>query len=249
MDEQNLEPLLERSSATDVPLLLKAKEDAKRRVKDDPSAANLAALNRANQMLRDAMGNQDGNRNFPDVKSVLAYLRGQGRKLSQAQLYKDLKRGYLRRQPDKSFRQRDADMYATMLPLVSMPQAEADENGDLARRKLQEDIEKSREQRLSIKFDRERKEGKYILREEVALELAGRAAALGLGLASVFRLNAADYIRMVGGDVSKAEDLAAEFEKNLAMALNEYSKPMEFSLTIWPEEQGEKREENGETDQ
>ena len=53
--EQNLDSLLERSSGTDVPLLLKAKEDAKRRVKDDPSATNLAALSRATQMLRDAM--------------------------------------------------------------------------------------------------------------------------------------------------------------------------------------------------
>lgn len=45
--DQNLDSLLERSSGTDVPLLLKAKEDAKRRVKDDPSATNLAALGRA----------------------------------------------------------------------------------------------------------------------------------------------------------------------------------------------------------
>ena len=38
----------------------------------------------------------------------------------------------------------------------------------------------------------------------------------------MFRLHAPDYIRMVDGDVARAEELAAEFEKNLDAALNEY---------------------------
>lgn len=226
--EQVLDSLLERSFTTDVPLLLKAREDAKRKVKDDPSAANLNALDRVDRMLRDAMSNQEGNKNFAKVSQVLAYLQGQGRKLSQAQLYKDLKRGYLRRQPDKSFRQKDVDAYATILPLVSMPEQKAEENSDLAREKMQEDIAKVREQRLSIAFAREKDSGKYILKAEVSLELASRAAALSLGLRSMFMLNAPDYIRMTGGDPEKAEELCAEFEKNLDMALNEYSRPMEF---------------------
>lgn len=228
--EQHLESLLERSSSTDVPLLLKAKEDAKRRVKDDPSAANLAALGRVTKMLEDAMSSQNGNENLPDVKSVLSYLQGQGRKISQAQIYKDLKRGLLRRQKDRSFRQRDVDMYASSLVMLAMPQREADESTDLAREQMRENIEKIREQKLSIRFTREKDSGKYILREDVALELASRAATLSLALRGVFRLNVADYIRMAGGDVTKAEEIAAEFEKNLDMALNEYSRPMEFKI-------------------
>ena len=41
---------------------------------------------------------------------------------------------------------------------------------------------------------------------------------------------------MVDGDVARAEELAAEFEKNLDAALNEYSRPMEFALTVTTEE-------------
>lgn len=234
--DQNLDSLLERSSGTDVPLLLKAKEDAKRRVKDDPSATNLAALGRATQMLRDAMSTQNGNQSFSGVKDVLAYLQTQGRKTSQSQIYKDLKRGYLRRQADGSFRQRDVDMYASTLQAYALPEKEADAMSELARQDMEEKVAKTREQRLSIAFDRKVKEGKYIPREDVALELAGRATTLGVGLRSVFRLHAADYIRMVGGDVARAEELAAEFEKNLDAALNEYSRPMEFALTVTTEE-------------
>lgn len=228
--EQNLDSLLERSNGTDVPLLLKAKEDAKRRVKDDPSAANLTALNRATQMLRDAMSNQNGDQNFGSVKDVLAYLESQGRKISQSQLYKDLKRGFIRRQKDGSFRQRDVDQYASTLPLMALPEKEADAMSDLARQELEEKVAKTREQRLAIAFDRKVKEGKYILREDVALELASRASTLNVGLRSVFRLYAPDYIRMVGGDVVKAEELATEFEKNLDAALTEYSRPMDFKV-------------------
>lgn len=70
------------------------------------------------------------------------------------------------------------------------------------------------------------------------------AAALSLNLRSVFSLNVADYIRMVGGDISKAEQLAQEFENNLDMALNEYSKPMEFRTEIIVDESGEKLQED-----
>lgn len=168
-DNSQLDVLLEQSAKTDIPLLLKAKEDAKRRVKDNPSPANLAALSRSSKMLDEAMNNQNENRNFADVSAVLGYLRNSGRKVSQSQLYKDLKRGYLRRQPDRSFRQRDVDQYATLLPLVSMPEQKADESADLAKEKLQEEIAKTREQKLSIRFSREKESGKYILRENVYL--------------------------------------------------------------------------------
>ena len=240
---QNLESLLERSKSTDVPILLKAKEDNKRKVKEYPSAANLAAFSRSKKMLDEAMSNQTDNKIFPKVADVLEYLQKAGRKTSQAQIYKDIKRGYLRRQPDRSFKQRDVDNYASTLTLIAMPEAKTEGVLDLAEEDLKEKIAKTREQRISIAFDREIKAGKYILREDVALELASRAAALALSLRSVFRLNVADYIRMVGGDVSKAEQLAQEFENNLDMALNEYSKPMEYRTELINEENGEKMEE------
>lgn len=243
-DATQLDALLEQSERTDIPLLLKAKEDAKKKVKDDPSPANLAALSRSKKMLDEAMSNQSGNKTFPDVKTVLTYLQDSGRKISQAQIYKDLKRGYLRRQPDKSFKLRDVDNYAATLAIISMPEAKTEGVIDLAEEKLKEEVGKLREQKQSIAFDRQIKAGKYIKREEVALELASRAAALALNLRSVFRLNVADYIRMVGGNVDKAEQLAQEFENNLDMALNEYSKPMEFRTEFIADESGEEQQDD-----
>ncbi|MDR2821202.1 MAG: hypothetical protein LBB60_11815 [Desulfovibrio sp.] len=233
MDEQQktgIDDLLERSSSTDIPLLLRAKEEAKRIVKDDPCAANLNALDRATKMLRDAMIQANDNGNFTNMKDVLAYLVGSGRKISQSQLYKDLKSGFLRREKNKSFSRRNVDIYASTLPLVSMPEAEADELQELAKNELSEKVARLREQREDMAFDRAVKQRKYILRDEVSLELASRAAALDIGLRGVFRLYAPEYVKLVGGDVSKVHELVAAFEKNLDAALNEYSRPMDFRV-------------------
>lgn len=243
-DATQLDALLEQSERTDIPLLLKAKEDAKKKVKDDPSPANLAALSRSKKMLDEAMSNQTDDKTLPNVKAVLEYLHKAGRKIGQAKLYNNINEGLLRKQPDASFKKRDVDRYATLLPLVSMPEAKTDENSDLAKEKMQVDIDKGREQLRSLALDRQINAGKYIKRDEVALELASMAAALSLNLRSVFSLNVADYIRMVGGDISKAEQLAQEFENNLDMALNEYSKPMEFRTEIIVDESGEKLQED-----
>ena len=85
-DATQLDALLEQSERTDIPLLLKAKEDAKKKVKDDPSPANLAALSRSKKMLDEAMSNQTDDKTLPNVKAVLEYLHKAGRKIGQAKL-------------------------------------------------------------------------------------------------------------------------------------------------------------------
>ena len=51
----DVEELLARSASTDIQVLLTAKESAKRAALDEPSQANLAALDRASKMLESAM--------------------------------------------------------------------------------------------------------------------------------------------------------------------------------------------------
>jgi hypothetical protein len=233
-----IDELLERSSSTDIPLLLKAKEEAKRLVKDDPSAANLSALDRANKMLRDAMTEQAGSKNFQDVAAVLAYLTEEGRKVSQSQIYKDVKRGFLRREKDRTFTKRNVDVYASTLQVVSLPERETDELQVLAKDEMTEKVARLREQREDMAFDRAVKQGKYIRRDDVSLELAGRAAALNIGLRSAFHLMAPEYIKLVDGDTGKTRDLIAAFEKQLDAALTEYSRPMEFRVEYVDEESG-----------
>lgn len=227
-----LESLLERSAGTDVPVLLRAKEEAKRLVKGDPSQANLAALDRASKMLRDAMSATEQNENFQDVKAVLAFLQAEGRKIKQAKLYRDIKSGYLKRQLDMSFRRSDVDRYLSTLPLISAPDRVTEDLSALAREEQELKNRKLREQSETLAFNRAVAQGKYILRSDMELELAGRAMALSVGLRSVFTLYAPDYASLVDGDPNKAELMVREFEKNLDAALNDFSRPIDFRVEL-----------------
>ncbi|MGE4293459.1 MAG: hypothetical protein AB7E32_14770 [Desulfovibrio sp.] len=233
-DIQELESLLERSSGTDVPVLLRAKEEAKRLVKADPSAANLSALDRASRMLKEAMGNQNNNQ-FTDIKSVLAYLQ-ETRQIKQAKLYKDVRAGFLRRQKDGTFRRSDVDRYAASLKAVALPERQTDDLSALAKLEQEERVLNLQEKRKSVVFDREVKQGRYVLRDEIALELAGRAMALSVGLRSALQVAAPELIQAAGGDKNRADDLMREIEKHLDEALNEFSRPINFTVSI-PETQ------------
>lgn len=167
-------------------------------------------------------------KSFKSKKEVLSYLHEIGKKIQKSKLYEDIKAGFLRTQKDGTFRRRDVDVYSATLPAVALPEKTHDHILDLSQKELEEKIAKTRAQRLAIELDLQIKEGKYVLRDDVYLELASRAAALDMSLKSVFRLYAPDYIRLVGGDVTKSEELCAEFEKNLNTALTEYSKPILF---------------------
>lgn len=235
-ENEKIASFLAQSASTDIPVLLKAKEDAKRQVNTDPSPANLSALDRASRMLRDAMNAQQDNKNFTSIPEILDYLKEAGRKISRAQIYKDLRAGHLLRQKDGTFRRLDVDRYAQTLKAYALPEQAVDAVSGLALDEAKERVGKLRAQRQALEFDRAVKQGKYIKREEVAAELAARAATLSVGLRSVFRIFAPELIVLVGGDKNKVDDMAEAYERNLDAALNEYSRPMDFSVEYIPDD-------------
>ena len=88
-----IEAMLEQSKGTDILVLLKAKEAAKKAVKDDPSNANLAALQRANRMLEDAqMGTTEKRETLKTATDVLEHLLKNGRKINKSKLYQDIRK-------------------------------------------------------------------------------------------------------------------------------------------------------------
>jgi len=172
----------------------------------------------------------DGNV-LQDVKAVLAYLQ-ETRQIKQAKLYKDVRAGYVRRQKDGTFKRSDVDRYAASLKPIALPERETDDLSALAKQEQEERVLKVREQRRGLEYDRKVKEGKYILREDVSLELAGRAMALSVGLRSSMQIAAQELVQAAGGDKNRADDLVREIEKHLDEALNEFSRPMTFAVAI-----------------
>lgn len=227
MHEHDLLSLVDKSAETDLPLLLKAKEAAKRLVNDDPSAEHLRLLERVTKMLEQVMHTKQS---FGSLKDVLAHLQEQGRKISQSKLYQDKGRGLLKAQPDGTYRKRDVDRYAASLPTHALPEKETAEAQEYASRKAKAEAEKLEEQAKAERFKNEVRAGKYILRDDVEVELAARVGVLATGLRTMFETSLLDLIHTAEGNPKKAPDLLSFFECQLDAALNEYARPMTYEV-------------------
>ncbi len=235
MPEKNVEELLAKSASTDVQVLLTAKENAKRAALDDPSQANLAALDRASRMLESAM---QATTNLKDWRAVLAHVEENGRKLGKTKMFEDIKKGRLKKQPDGTFRQRDVDRYMASLPLAGTPDAVAEKAADRQRRKEEADIRKAEAAAEREEFDLAVKKGRFVPREQVHLELAARAVTLSSGLKTAFEAQHLDLVALVDGNPKKGAALVERLETLLDEALNEYSREMEFEVTFEAEQSG-----------
>ncbi len=229
MPDKNVEDLLAKSASTDVRVLLTAKENAKRAALADPSQANLAALDRASKMLESAM---HATTNFKDYRAVLNYAEENGRKLKKTKLFDDIKKGRLKKQPDGTFRQRDVDRYMASLPMAGTPDIVAEKAADRQRRKEEEEIRRLKALADKEEFLQAVREGEYVRKAAVHLELAARAATLSAGLKTAFEAQHLDLVALVDGNPKKGAALVEKLEALLDEALNEYSREMEFEVAF-----------------
>jgi hypothetical protein len=224
-----VDELVAKSASTDIQALLSAKESAKRAVLDDPSQANLAALDRATKMLNAAM---QAKANLSDWRAVLDYVAENGRKLGKTKLFEDIKRGRLKKQTDGSYRLRDVDRYLASLPMSGTADIVAEKAADRQRRREEEEIRRIKATADKEEFDLAVKKGRYIPKEQVYLELAARAVTLSSGIKTAFESRNLELIAAVGGNPQKGLALTELLESILDEALNEYSREMDFEVTF-----------------
>ena len=213
---------------------LRAKEEAKRRVKGDPSAVNLAALDRADKMLRDAMQTKTA---FKDYKAVLAYAEESGRKLGKSKLYLDIQKGRLKKQPDGTFKQRDVDRYLASVAMSGTLDPVAERAADRQRRKEEAEIRRIEAVAKKEEFALAVAQGKFVPKERVHLELAGRAATLASSLKTAIEARNLDLIALVEGNPKKSAAFVEMLENFLDEAMSEYSREMEIEVSFTGENQ------------
>ncbi len=230
-----IDSLLKQSKGTDIPVLIKAKEMAKKAVSEEPSNANLAALQRVSKMLENAemTTEPEVQTNLKGVKDVLLYIQNDlGRKVKQAKLYQDIKKGLLRRDKLGGFSRREVDKYATTLPMVETPEHVTRELWDAQRRKDEADIRikeaDARRKELAVSVA----EGKLIERDIVDQELAARAVTLNAALKTAMEARALEFIQAVGGEPKLAHHFLGIADSVVDDCCNRYAQPMEIEVTL-----------------
>lgn len=235
MAENELEKLVEQSANTDIQVLLTVKENAKRLVLENATPQNLAALERASRQLEDAM---EAKQSFKNYREVLAYAEECGRKVQKSKLYDDISAARLKKQPDGTFKKRDVDRYFASLPTTGTGDKVAEKAAERRRRKEEEEIRRLKAGADKDEFALAVQKGKFIARERVYLELAGRAAQLSSGIKTAFEARGLEIIEKVEGNPKKAAALVDLLEAIFDEALNAYSREMELTVEFEkPEEE------------
>lgn len=241
MDRNELDSILSESGKTDLSVLISAKEEAKQRALNDPSPVNLVAMERATNMIekhlaKEKEANQEPEEQFQDTKNgaaVLRFLHNNGWNVEKTQFYQHVKQGKLARNDQGLYTRRAVLKYAKdWVPRSETGKKVGEEQSDLAREKLQEEIERIRiqQKRENFKFDVER--GKYLLRAEVEQGLAGRAVALDAGYNHMVYSRVQEFISIVNGDPSKASLLIECLLTARDDWFNQYASAMDFEVEL-----------------
>ena len=185
------------------------------------------------------MAEQEDGR-LKDYQAVLRYVAENGRKLGQSKLYADVGKGRLKKQVDGSFRVKDVDAYMKTLAFAGTPEQVADKVADRMKRKEEADIRRAEAAARREEFNLEVAMGRYIRREEVYVELAGRAVALLDALKNGTEACALELVELVGGKPELSAVLVNRLGRLFDESLGEYARPLtlEVEFTELDEEEG-----------
>lgn len=168
---------------------------------------------------------------FKNLTEVTGYLKSEGWQVSQSTVYKHGQEGKIRPDVGKVYSLAAVKRYASRyLMWAETKQKIGIEELQLAKYKAE--VAWKGEQARRERIKRMAEEGKYILRSDLFLELAARAATLEAGLKYMISARAADLIEMVGGDQKKVGDLIRAMENGLNEGLNEFASTKEFHVVF-----------------
>jgi len=249
MDKDELKGLLTGSKETDIATLLSAKEQAKRRLLEDPTDQNLRAFERASKILADLSGEGDEKSlTFANRAEALRHLKGLGYKIGKTKFFTDAKQGLIKFEPDGTITEKALDRYIRLTGIQKFSEIgknPAEEKEGVLFEKARREVEKLNEQIRELKIKNEALEKQYFKRSEFEMELAARAAVFESELKQNFRTHAERLTRTVEGNPLRAMALAEALETILDRALRTFADTKRFHV-IFVEGSEDSRGQGGE---
>jgi hypothetical protein len=170
--------------------------------------------------------------NTKNKADVYRYLRETGWQVSERTFYRHVSDGKLKKNRDGLYTAAAVKKYAETWSTRPSGKTVVEEEENLAAMKTRAEIDriKTTQQREQFRLDVEK--GKYLLRDTVDMELAGRAVALEAGFDHLIYTRAAEWIALVGGTQDKTDLLIASLMAVKNEWLGSYAAPMEYSVTM-----------------
>jgi hypothetical protein len=175
----------------------------------------------------------DADQALDTIADVLDYLIRSGWKATKSSLNRHHNQGKILPGSDGIYRQKDVDRYAkTWLKQKSTGKRISEKTDELQRRKLDLELQNLELERKRKSFAFDRDQEKYIPKEQMEIELAGRAGILDAGLKHWVQSRAAEWIRTVGGDIKRVGELINLMNHDLDEHINTYAGAMEYEVIV-----------------
>lgn len=217
-------------------ILVIAKAKAQKSVNGDPSAPNLAALEKATKMLLDydARKAPAAEPSFSNRIEALAWLQRQGYKIAKSKLYQDCKRGLLKLQDDGSVFEADLKKYTRKVGLNQLSKTPDVDPGDLQVKKTQAELDKLRTQNRLLQHQLDEKQRKYVSRDDFEMEFAAKIAILKSGLEYEIHSSAPDLIALIlkSDPESIQQKLINKRQQDLDRQFNDFANIKKFQVVF-----------------
>jgi len=163
-------------------------------------------------------------------KTITAYLKEAGYKVSQSTVYKHRDEGRIPMQKDGAYLVKDVDRYASMHLKRLDGEAFNEDMEAVQRKKLTAEARKADAQADHWELKTLVDSGQYIDRGLFNGDLAARAAIFRNDLATFFRTNAGEMIRLVKGEAEMGPDLIDFWLERLEAAIGRYAEPKKWPV-------------------
>lgn len=243
-DDIALLELVEKSKANDLAFLLKAKEQSKARMKQNPTPDNISAFRRARAAVEEESRRIKGGATlmkiFKTQVDACTFLRDSGFKVSKSQFNRDVTAGKVAKNADGFFEESALMGYAAvhLSPLEQLGNralAEASVDRVSADAKLKT----YSAERARLKLEKEM--GLLISRAEHEEDLASRAAFFRREIESFGRRKTGEMLTVLHGDESCVAAFLAWWDAETSDWMDAWSADREF--TILSDQQEDEAEE------
>lgn len=224
--------LVRQSAASDLAFLLKAKEQAKARLRDDASPENIAAFRRAKGAVEDEMRHlQQGGGPVGIMrktqKECVEFLTNSGFKVSTSQFNRDVLAGKVSKAPD-GYEDGALLAYAAV-HLKPLARQESRELTDVTVSRLSADAENKKVNAERNRLKLEREKGLLMPRSEFEENMAARALFFKNEIENFGLRKAGEIIELVCGDPARQELFMDWWREETADWMDAWSSEMNFS--------------------
>jgi hypothetical protein len=212
--------------------LLKAKEDAKKRMKETPTHENISAFSRARAAVSEETARLTSSsplRVYRSQGEAVTMLKDAGYKVSKSSFSRAANQRLVSTNVEGHFEESALLAYAN-LHLTPLAKVEHRAQAEASASKISADAELKSVQAARFRLKLEQEQGRLMPRAEHERDLGARALFFKREVQTYVRLHGAAIIHLVGGEEDRLPDLVRFWEDTTEVWMDAWAREREFVL-------------------